>query len=168
MYSFLACSFFACPGHAAGHPIAVVGTPLAGACSLPLPLSLELQWPVSQVEQLGASISRERLSVVALAGADANAADALRQLATQLAAPAMAPGGQMQAAGMLATDGAAHFFLPLLCESALSLIRATAQPGTPPPPLHAAGIVVSLLLSDAAVAASGQAERHASRTAQRA
>ena len=167
MYSFLACSFFACPGHAAGHPIAVVGTPLAGACSLPLPLSLELQWRVSQVEELGARLGRERLSVVALSGADANATEALRQLANQLAAPAMVPGGQTQAAGMLATDGAAHFFLPLLCESALSLIRATAQPGAPPPPLNAAGILVSLLLSDASMAANKHAMRHTSRASER-
>ena len=165
--SILTCSFLVRPGQAAGHPIAVVGMPLAGACALPLPLSLELQWPVSQVEQLGARLSRERLSVVALAGGDAAAAEALRQLAAQLATPAMVPGGQMQAAGMLATDGAAHFFMPLLCESALSLIRATAQPGAPPPPPHAAGVVVSLLLSDVAVTASWPAERHSSHAAAR-
>ena len=166
--SFLTCSFFACPDHPAGQPIDVVGTPLAGACALPLPLSLELQWRVSQVEELGARLGRERLAVMALAGADGNATEALRQLATQLAAPAMVPGGQVQAAGMLATDGAAHFFLPLLCESALSLIRATALPGAPPPPLNAPGILVSLLLSDAAVALNKQAMRHTSHVAPRA
>ena len=133
-------------------PFAVVGTPVSGDPALPRPLALELHWPASQVEALGAHLSPSRRSVVAMEGEDAASAATLRALATQLAAPMTQPGGEAWAAGVFSSDGAAHFFLPP-SEAALRLIFA-ARPGAPPPPLTAAGITVSLLLTDAAAAAA--------------
>ena len=146
--SFITCSLFA----VAAAPIAVVGTPLSGDPALPRPLALEQHWLASQVESLGAHLPPSRRSVVAMEGEDAASATALREFAAQLAAPMAQPGGEAWAAGVFSSDGAAHFFLPP-SEAALRMILA-ARPGMPPPPLTAAGITVSLLLTDAAVAAA--------------
>ena len=146
--SFITCALFG----AAAAPIAVVGSPLSGDPALPRPLALELHWPASGVEALGAHLPASRRSVVAMDGEDAAAAAALHALAAQLAAPMAQPGGEAWAAGVFSSDGAAHFFLPP-SQAALRLILA-ARPDAPPPSLTAAGIAVSFLLTDAAAAAA--------------
>lgn len=146
------------PRHVSAAPIAVVGAPLSGDPALPRPLALQLLVPVSSVEALGerANLPAQRRCVVALAGADPAADAALRELAAFLAAPAAVPGGEAMAAGVLTADGAAHFFVPP-CEGGMRLILAARQPGAPPmQPLTAAGVAVSLLLSDAAAEAAAK------------
>lgn len=149
--STLSCAFFARRGSAvAAPPISEVGTPLSGDPALPRPLALGMQLPVSAVEALGANLGPERRCVVALDGADPEAAAALKELADMLAAPAAHPGGEAQAAGVVSPDGGAHFFVPP-SEGALRLVMAALPPGSQPPPLTAAGVAVSLLLTDEAV-----------------
>jgi hypothetical protein len=151
--SMLSCAFFARRGSAvAAPPFSVVGTPLSGDPALPRPLALGMQMPVSAVEALGAgaNLGPERRCVVALDGADADSAAALKELADMLAAPAAQPGGEAQAAGVILPDGGAHFFVPP-SEGALRLVLAALPPGSQPPPLTAAGVAVSLLLTNEAV-----------------
>ena len=140
------------PPSVAAAPFAVVGTPLSGDPALPRPLALDVHWRASQVETLGAHLPAARLCVVAMSGENDAANAALSALANQLAAPAALPGGEACAAGVFSSDGAAHFFLPPSPE-AIRLL-AKARPGLPTASLTAAGIVVSFLLSDAAVAAA--------------